>query len=707
MELIELALTNFKKFADGQFDFCPGLNLVWGSNESGKSTIHEAIGCALFGRDRGKAVESWGGGSCSVVLTYQNDEKPYRIERRLTEGTCRFGSPSGDELADVTSDKDEIEQTLASHLGITARSVFDNTVSVRQMSISRPEPSDMEAVGSEIQRVLTGTAHISASEALKNLEAKRNDIKGKARPTNPREYDEITKDLNRLAVELADARRSRDQIHNHEEELVELQARTERDSERLNALEALLERYKRWSELKKREAEVESAHRDIFATVKKLKDTLGDLSSVQKELAIYADLVGKDDEIAEHLTRIESRCGELAARLAELESVGEDRQPASGGGLRAGVSLAAAIIFAVGGLAGGFVFNPKAFLLLAPAAVFAIAFVLTKMSGRGSGFAHLADMKESAQNEMKQLEAEEASILSYIKCKNIGKAWAKIKSYRNLAARAREMEVTLNALLGGRKLQDWESQEIALSRELSSTHRELKDEFSGYSPTTEEAESWRSECVTLQNTVPVARARLHEVLGSLESERRNARDLAALEGELQFLHRRKDELDFLYKAYDEAISALEAVTQTVSEEYLPVLCDRSAQIMGGLTSGHYTSVSVKPGWEVEVACREKTAVVPDALSIGARDQLYFALRIACGELLSAGRKLPIILDDPFASFDRRRLDNVLELLAVLANENQILLLTHDSYILEWARGLASSNRAPCIIHELLNPTERV
>ena len=94
------------------------------------------------------------------------------------------------------------------------------------------------------------------------------------------------------------------------------------------------------------------------------------------------------------------------------------------------------------------------------------------------------------------------------------------------------------------------------------------------------------------------------------------------------------------------------------------------------------------------------------LSIGTLDQLYFALRVACGELLSAGRKLPIILDDPFASSDRRRLDNVLHLLKVLSGENQILLLTHDPYVLDWARGLASSNDASCLVHELPAPVEK-
>lgn len=49
MELLELQLTNFKKFREHRIKFSPRINLVWGPNEAGKSTLHEAICCALFG----------------------------------------------------------------------------------------------------------------------------------------------------------------------------------------------------------------------------------------------------------------------------------------------------------------------------------------------------------------------------------------------------------------------------------------------------------------------------------------------------------------------------------------------------------------------------------------------------------------------------------------------------------------------------------
>lgn len=692
MELIELALTNFKRFTDGRFDFCPGINLLWGPNESGKSTIHEAICCTLFGREVRKDVANWNGGPCSAELTYRDDGKTFLLERGFTAGTVKLISGN-----DVIADKDQIAGMLADHLGISSRAVFENTVFVPQTSMARP--SEMEAVGAEIQRVLTGTAHVSAREVIERLESKRDGIKGKARPVNPREYDRVSDRITELAKELAGARDSRTQIRNLEEEIGGLEARIERDSERLNTLESLLERHKRWSELTKKETETNVLHESAFNTLHSINGSINDLAKVNAELQGYADLVGKDEEIEEHLNRIVSRQGELHGRLRELQPEGAQVQPVSAI-WRSNLPAYVSILLAVIGLAAGLLVNRIfSWVLLPPALILAVgSLILKQVSSRqpGGQARQIALLIQSAQDELTQLAGEEQNLLSYLKVTDMSRALRRIKTYRNLLKKSGELEATLKGLLGGRSLENWTNQEADLSREHSALRRELNEDFAGYSPSTEEVESWRSEYAALQTSLPAAQARFNEAKGSLETERKNARDLAALQGEMDYLQLRRDELEFTYKAYGEAISALQTVTEAVSEEYLPALSESASRLFGSLTSGRYTSICIKPGWEMSLDCVDKSDVLPPALSIGALDQLYFALRIASGELLSAGRRLPLILDDPFASFDPARLDNALRLLESLAAENQILLMTHDPVILDWAKGLNSA----CLVHEL-------
>jgi hypothetical protein len=65
------------------------------------------------------------------------------------------------------------------------------------------------------------------------------------------------------------------------------------------------------------------------------------------------------------------------------------------------------------------------------------------------------------------------------------------------------------------------------------------------------------------------------------------------------------------------------------------------------------------------------------LSVGARDQLYLAVRLAISEFLSRGRTpLPLLLDDVFAtSDDQRALGGVRLLTEVAARGHQVILLT--------------------------------
>ena len=57
MKFLELQIKGFGKFHDRSLTFADGINVVYGKNEAGKSTIHTFIRCMLFGiaPRRGKA----------------------------------------------------------------------------------------------------------------------------------------------------------------------------------------------------------------------------------------------------------------------------------------------------------------------------------------------------------------------------------------------------------------------------------------------------------------------------------------------------------------------------------------------------------------------------------------------------------------------------------------------------------------------------
>jgi uncharacterized protein YhaN len=65
----------------------------------------------------------------------------------------------------------------------------------------------------------------------------------------------------------------------------------------------------------------------------------------------------------------------------------------------------------------------------------------------------------------------------------------------------------------------------------------------------------------------------------------------------------------------------------------------------------------------------------DLLSTGALDQLYLSLRLAMAEQMFGEERVPLILDEPFAGFDRIRLQRTLDYLVKLSSRFQIFLFT--------------------------------
>lgn len=692
MKLISLSLTKFKRFIDKQIEFNPGLNIIWGQNESGKSTIYDAIVRSFFGKDRGKAVENWSGGPSSSSLVYTADDETFILERLFTEGISRLSQIVDDQLIDTVTTKDAISTRITKHLGITSKAVLDNTVFIKQADMSRPGSSDMSVVGDEIQRILTGTAQTNATDAIRKLESARDDVKGKPRPANPREYDRINQRITSLAEEIAKARASRERITRISNELSELDVRIEHETERLDSLKLFIDQYNRWSELKKHESELNEKHKELFQKLRDIDESQSKFDSIQLSLQKYAPLIGKDDEILAQLTVITNKINELELKSAKIEGSSETYH-SSTGGLVFILMATVGILLSIASIYMGIAWNKAYFYMLFPVILLLLLYKKMQRVNQSAIKNHLMNTNEAVKNDLNQVRTEEKSILNYLGTKNSKESIEKIQMYRQLVAKSNDQDIIHKTLLSGKNINELRKNEIELDRELNSIRREIEADYLNYHPTQEEAAKWKSEYSALQNSLPNAIKRKHELTGALEAENNNIKDIAALNGEMAYLQSRRKELDFLHSAYEESISALNKITREVSDEYLPMLSHSATEYMNKLTNGRYTSVEIKGGWDIKVDSNERNSVSPDILSMGTLDQLYFSLRLACGEILAKGVNLPIILDDPFASFDQNRLMEALNMLTVIAETNQTILLTHDPQVREWAE----QNKEQCSI----------
>ena len=139
MILNQLSLKSFGKFQKKNILLKEGINVVYGDNESGKSTVHTFLLAMFFGlrRRRGKASRTdlytrykpWGESSrYEGTLWFTCGEKQFRLERDFTDvrfGARLFCETDGELLSVEDGDLDML-------LGNISELVFQNTVFVPQ-----------------------------------------------------------------------------------------------------------------------------------------------------------------------------------------------------------------------------------------------------------------------------------------------------------------------------------------------------------------------------------------------------------------------------------------------------------------------------------------------------------------------------------------------------------------------------------------------
>jgi uncharacterized protein YhaN len=173
VKLKSLHVTGFARFTERDFLFAPGLNVVYGANESGKSTLANAIVAMLYGADRKKdAWRPWGGGSFSATLTYDLESGGHvELQRefdRDAKGLRMYDRNGNDLSAKAGASKKPVPGEM--HLGIPL-DVFLNAACVKQQSVAIDEGKDAAPIAAHLAQALDGGPKEDAAlGALKRLD---------------------------------------------------------------------------------------------------------------------------------------------------------------------------------------------------------------------------------------------------------------------------------------------------------------------------------------------------------------------------------------------------------------------------------------------------------------------------------------------------------------------------------------------------------
>lgn len=180
MKLRELNIKNFGKFNNHSIRLEDGINLIYGDNEAGKSTIHSFIRCMLFGlrKQRGRASRTdlynqyeprENPSFYAGTLRFESGGKIFRLERNFSRENLR-----SELVCETDGERLSIEDgDLKMLLGGISRSIYDNTVSVGQMKSKTDEELTRALRNYMANYQGDADQETNLEEALRSLKAKK------------------------------------------------------------------------------------------------------------------------------------------------------------------------------------------------------------------------------------------------------------------------------------------------------------------------------------------------------------------------------------------------------------------------------------------------------------------------------------------------------------------------------------------------------
>jgi len=710
MIIKSIRVQRFGILKDFQAQFESGLNIIKGPNESGKSTLHWAILLALLEQPRPiKALSqfrSWG------------EEQFYQFEIYFEFGQDGVWVLSKDfenrrqELVDGQGQsrqhKGLIADIMEEVLGTKSIKVFRSTVCVQQ-----DQMTDLSEGQRDISRILEeivtgGEDDIYTQVALKKLEKAlkefRRGTKARARIPGPvarlrTECTELQEQVDQLRTAVEEREKTEQQLYENRESLTEIEDRIaliEGLLAQREEIDAWQEEQQTWSKeeqrLEKRIEEIDKAERDLNIA----RETLASLAPLNEiedaEYQKLLDLHVKLQTLREQKQKIEAETKGLQETLLEVEP-----KPLQSSSARLFaptlVALAGMACFILGAL-GAVLIDPTFLLLTFAGLLFLVAggawlvLRVTRAASSQKPAQPQPSLPAFDDSPLREAEKELAERLAAYHCENIDDFRTKYQQVKEAQQIKREALARLNSLLS-----DGESREDVINKRKTASRKRRDAEERLADPDLRhilemdavEIQSLRNELKRLKERRSDLHRQIQRQEGQLEVQQASREDLLRaqerLESAKRSLQRAEDRLEVYQLAYDMMSRARELTLRKAEAALGP----KVGKYLAVLTLDRYQEVTMDGNLNIYVHTSEhpEGKVLPDQLSKGAQDQLYFAARLALIDLLFPHANPPIFLDDPFVKFDPARRRAAIELCQTIAKSRQVFLFTcsndYDGY----------------------------
>lgn len=337
MIIKKIKIKGFGKFKDKNIDFSPGVQVVYGPNEAGKSTLMELIKLMLYSRRKGASTSSedkalrskflpWDKSSMCAVMEFNHEGSDYVLQKEIHESSVLkdvtvLQNLSSGESIDLGKRQEVGEYLFALDLASFERSSFIEDLG--KAGFENIKTSDDSILNKMLNLSQTGETEICAVKVMTRLE-------------------EAMKEMERARGKSGKIPSIKNKIAGIKSEIQNLK---DEEKENFELLEKSAEIKKLMDEKKEIESKLESAENlrkiaDIEKLVEKMKvseekaknlksieEKISDLKSINTDLNLCRLSVKRQKEITEKLdcTEISEEETEKLSDLLKNEEILKDK----------------------------------------------------------------------------------------------------------------------------------------------------------------------------------------------------------------------------------------------------------------------------------------------------------------------------------------------------------------------------------------------
>ena len=712
MIIEKIHIINFGKLSDFTLELAEGINIIEGSNESGKSTISAFIKFMFYGlspdaHERARSI-SWQSATAAGTLTLREGQSLYRIEREaVTAKSSAEGKATVRErctVIDAETGKPLYKGKVPGEVffGIP-RGVFESTAFIGQLEGAQAGGRTLAEATENI--LFSADETVNTKKAIKKLDEARVYLYHKNRKGG--KIYEYMQERAELAEKLEEAQKVSAEIISIEGTIRtcrEAKSKAEASLAKVRAELAAHERFiiqQNFRKLDEEDAKIEAAD----AVLKRLsaENRYGEGMTDERFAAKLSEEKVRLVTLDTKLQIAQNTRKEAQAKLDALkESIGQlpddiscdDLLEMEATGIKKSKSFkATACVFsaltalcAVLILVNPFIALAACTVMLASSCIFWVLFASNAKKLRENCY----DVFESTDSEdfraaVEQMQNTEAEIrFAERALEEASDRAAQIRAqYDALRANIRNMLAAAKFATSENLLADIEKaaeeartsfeKRKSAAREKSAADAKLFEitEFLESVPD-EEKEKALDEIFDEEAMLafdPRARKRDADFLvGSISAQTEKIHalecELAALSAkglrpteiaqEIIALSAKIDEASDKFNAYVAAIEAISAASGKLRDGISPKIAGSASELMGGLSGGKYGSVFVDSEFGMTYNSGGITRDVA-TLSAGTSDIAYISLRLALAETLCKSKLPPFVFDESFARMDDERL----------------------------------------------------